>query len=348
MFSTPLKNWLYFEAIFLGLLFLNVSPLTASDKQKVVVFKMGNASTYHGKWNISKALTEKLKKKINQTLTHKAIVINASPYLNNLNVNQINIKRERAILNALQTKHDAKIGIIASIEKFEISRMGFLLYALGGFDSHESHVKVRFQILSEKHLNRPKNNLESEKKIRKNKAGIAAFGGPGTPRDVQYFGLMGIFEASFNIYSDDFDRSSLGLAVDDVLNKMVKNLSLKAYESLPVRRINTTFNEQQLSQSPTPFTLAKGKIVDIDKKKIYVNLGEKDNVYQGQTLLVYSKGLPIKDPKTKKIYGYRENEIGLIEIKNILDNHLSKASVVKFFRGNRRFFIGQLVKPKTQ
>ena len=72
------------------------------------------------------------------------------------------------------------------------------------------------------------------------------------------------------------------------------------------------------------------KIIDINGAVAYVNVGSAEAVKKGDSFVVYSQRHVLRDPETGAITGYSaSHKIGLVEIENVLSQHLSSARVAE-------------------
>jgi len=61
----------------------------------------------------------------------------------------------------------------------------------------------------------------------------------------------------------------------------------------------------------------EGYVVDIKDKQVYINLGDKDNLFIGQNFKVFREGKLLKDPITQMILGKFKREIGEIKVSQV-------------------------------
>ncbi len=76
--------------------------------------------------------------------------------------------------------------------------------------------------------------------------------------------------------------------------------------------------------------VSTGKIAKIDKDDIYIKLNSEVNLATGMILRTVRQGEPIKDRGNGEILGYKKEEIGMVEIKEIVEDTLAIAK--KIFR----------------
>ncbi len=67
------------------------------------------------------------------------------------------------------------------------------------------------------------------------------------------------------------------------------------------------------------FPLLEGKIVDIEDKTVFINLGEEKRIKKGMQVIFFEEGQPKKDPDTGKILGTTPKELGIARIQEVLE-----------------------------
>ncbi|OCL26506.1 hypothetical protein U472_10950 [Orenia metallireducens] len=73
----------------------------------------------------------------------------------------------------------------------------------------------------------------------------------------------------------------------------------------------------------------EGHVVDVKEDQIYINLGDKENLFIGQRFKVVREGELLKDPITQMILGKLEREIGELEVSQVKEGFsIAKASRV--------------------
>jgi len=96
--------------------------------------------------------------------------------------------------------------------------------------------------------------------------------------------------------SKGFDETIIGKATKKCVNNLVDKIS-KIFEGQPV----------------------EGKIMKIDGKKVYINLGKDSGISTGQTFIVMRKGEELIDPDIGESLGSEDKEIGKVKIVEIKD-----------------------------
>lgn len=83
--------------------------------------------------------------------------------------------------------------------------------------------------------------------------------------------------------SDEFQKTNLGIALREAIDKVAEGLAVKAYAN------------------PQPVALLTGQVAYVAGNKIYINLGSSDGVQPGMVFVVYHLIDLVKDPQTGEI-----------------------------------------------
>ena len=69
------------------------------------------------------------------------------------------------------------------------------------------------------------------------------------------------------------------------------------------------------------FPPVAGEVIKVDGKRLYVDLGAKDEVWTGLRLLVFRAGEALKHPATGEVIGHDERPLGYMTLVRISENH---------------------------
>jgi hypothetical protein len=82
------------------------------------------------------------------------------------------------------------------------------------------------------------------------------------------------------------------------------------------------------------------RVVGVNKEGIYINAGFGDEIEKGDVFLVYRIKGKVIDPETKKVLGVKRDNIGYLEVEEVLGKNLSIAQLQE---NNKDISIGDIV-----
>jgi len=267
----------------------------------LIFLELKNDSKYKGKWDLSKELSIALKEYINKTGKYNVRVLNFEElegFKKEFTGNPID---KAQFYYFILEQLSATMLFEGTIDKFDISTYGVVSPGLGGYTSYKGANELTFHIYNRE--KKKKSTFVCEGKETSHNLGFTILGGPGGRND--------------NI---------------DLIEKLetLKFGSVLFYKTILGRAVEQCFsnaNAYLLKKLPVDFLTIEGKIVDIDKNYIYINIGFRDKIIEGQKLTVIKQGIEIKDPDTGELLGYREKEICELEITRIISASLSKIKI---------------------
>ncbi len=287
-------------------------------EKKLLLFNLGDQSGYRGSWKIKEQLTKKLAQKLRKK---SKITIIRKNFPNKKKIG-FTIKQKKKILNYARTNAQANLILIGTIKKFEITRFSITSYGIGGWDNYTAVCNIEYEILSKTNVATSTPKI-AEKIIQNHNIGIALLGGPGSPGDIGDVSIINQLEKKIDMNSDQFYTSIIGGACSEALDQIVDD-----------------FFQGKKQNNQKNSSINFGKVVDLDKETVYINLGKNNNLFIGQQFTIYQKSKPIIDQETNEYYGNKEKEVAIIEIQRILSKNLSKAKIIKRF-DNTKIKIGQ-------
>ena len=301
------------KKIIFGLTFF-CSVLYAENK--VIFFRLLNNTKYQGPWNLSTEITDLLAKKLSETRKFRVFPQSFTA-----------LKTQRATMDDINDidvlikfakRYRANIVLTGVIKKFDLSSSSLFSPDVGGYKVDFGELNIEYQLVN---VSEGKQFFyEADGKKANHDLGLTFFGGPGGSEDLEDKTTLEKLE-KLKFGSVLFNQSVLGEAVNRALDQIVSKM---------------------LEQFPTTIRTVSGKVIDIDGKDIYINLGSKQNILQGQRFVIYRRGKVIMDEETKEVLGYREIQKAKVEVARVLAAKLSKVKILGEVEG--KVEIGDRVK----
>jgi curli biogenesis system outer membrane secretion channel CsgG len=114
---------------------------------------------------------------------------------------------------------------------------------------------------------------------------------------------LGLQKGGFGYKSSGFKKTSLGKAVQIVIDRAVVRISKKL--------------------DPIPF---EGKVIKVSGGTVFTNIGKRNGLSQGESFTIFSPGEEMIDPDTGENLGSDRTEVGKIKITSVKEK-FSKASI---------------------
>jgi hypothetical protein len=279
------------------------APKDSTDAlgQRVLLLPFLDSSDYKGTWNIYNGLPQTLGDTLAENSFYHIVPIDSVyEFLGELErVGEFGVSRAAALGAFL----GADWVILGDIEDLTMRRFQATV-PLGGYRSYEGVVGVDLTLVNAVDGRRAA-EFSSEGVIDSKRTGItnpAAF----VPLDRQYFFLDDLAWGS-----DQFIESLVG-----------KALALWAH--------NAAEGVAEHIRPPPALEVSEPKIIDIEGAVAYINVGLADGIRHGDKFAVWDHGRELTDPQTGTVLGKTlPRRVGVIQVEQILTDHLSKARVLE-------------------
>lgn len=270
-------------------------------KETVLLLRFFNGSDYSGIWNISSGITAMLNEEL--TVSGKYNVIEKNLF--SLYGNDTKKLDDAGKLAEMGKSVGAQYVIHGVINEFAVRGTGLISPGLGGGVYYNGIVRCTIKTLRvSDHLLKV---LEGKGFIHSVDVGLTILGGPSESENVDAGSLMSRLEKA-RFGSDAYKRTLVGQATVTCITDFTGQFA----RMFPVEPVNTD-----------------ARIMLADGGAIYVNVGFDANIRQGFRFAVYRRGEAILDEKTKAVLGYRDIDVGEIEIVEVKAASFSRAKIVK-------------------
>ncbi len=303
-----------------------------SSDTLILFVPFNDASGFTGKWNIQTDIPRFLSVYVRERFQVGVISPNAVK----------DFARQQAIADAKISEYQnlkryadyfrVRYIITAAITDCSVQRfiMGDQLTA--GYESFTGELKFSFTVYDAAKFGNKKNQAviyegDAEGIAKDRGLGITLFG-KQTDRTNQYYTLD---ELSFG--SETFNKTVIGEAV----MKCTEDFASKLERIVPslVSKVVLLPGRVQLDSVSADTSihlkrrLVNGEIVVVDGDEVFINLGTEDGIRIGDVLPVFESGKEIRDTKTQKILGTKDEQIGEIQIIELRAAHLAMAIIIK-------------------
>ncbi|MEK6797206.1 MAG: CsgG/HfaB family protein [Spirochaetota bacterium] len=288
------------KRIFAIVLTAITAAATLPAKDTVLLLRFFNGTEYSGIWNISSGLTSMFNEEL--TVSGKFNVIEKNLFsLYGTDTKKLD---DAGKLAEMGKSVGARYVIHGVINEFAVRGTGLISPGIGGGVYYNSIVRCTIKTL--RVADNQLKILEAKGFIHSVDVGLTILGGPSESENIDAGSLMSRLEKA-RFGSDAYKRTIIGQATVTCV---------------------TDFAAQFNRIFPVEVTPVDARIMLVDGSSMYVNVGFDANIRAGYRFAVYRRGEAILDDRTKAVLGYRDIDVGEIEIVEVKAASFSRAKVI--------------------
>lgn len=215
---------------------------------------------------------------------------------------------DRAALRRLANELGVDVAVGGEVVLVNVERLNVGTALIGGYESYKADVAFRWwAYLRDRDAYTPEEISEGE--VVTKDLGLTLFG-KASKLELEYRSLD-----TLAFGSPAFMATMLGEAFAKARRKFVSR-----------------FTNLLGLEAKQPKSYLEAKILYVQGKNVYLNVGRLDGVSAGLHCLVVEEGEPILDPDSGELVGYADEPVGRVRIVYVKDDHLSLAELVSSSR----------------